>query len=143
MRPAVSIAKSSDTLLSLTTQIVAAHLSKNAVPPGEVPVLIQRIYATLSGLGGEAGAAAIPLREPAVPVRKSVTPDFIVCLEDGTRHKMMKRYLKTAFDMTPDQYRRKWNLPGDYPMVSPNYARTRSTLARKSGLGKKPRPPRK
>ncbi len=139
----MSIAKPSDTLLSLTTQIVAAHLSKNAVPMGEVPVLIQRIYATLSELGGEAGPAIVPLREPAVPVKKSVTPDFVVCLEDGSRHKMMKRYLKTAFDMTPEQYRRKWNLPADYPMVSPNYARTRSTLAKKSGLGKTPRQHRK
>lgn len=135
----MSIAKPSDTLLSLTTQIVAAHLSKNAVPMGEVPVLIQRIYATLSELGGETGPATVPLREPAVPVKKSVTPDFVICLEDGTRHKMMKRYLKTTFDMTPEQYRRKWNLPADYPMVSPNYARTRSTLAKKSGLGRTPR----
>lgn len=139
----MSLAKSSDTLLSLTTQIVAAHLSKNTVPPGEVPVLIQRIYATLSELGGEAGPSNLPLREPAVPLKKSVTPDFIICLEDGSRHKMMKRYLKTAFDLTPEQYRRKWNLPADYPMVSPNYARTRSVLAKKSGLGKQPRGRRK
>jgi predicted transcriptional regulator len=136
MRIPVTIAKQGDSLLSLTTQIVAAHLSKNSVPLGEVPILIQRIYATLSGLGGDAAGNAIALREPAVPIRKSVTPDYIVCLEDGSRHKMMKRYLKTAFDMTPEQYRRKWNLPADYPLVSPNYAKTRSALAKKSGLGR-------
>jgi len=111
------------------------------VPPGEVPMLIQRIYATLSELGGEAASNA--LREPAVPIKKSITPDYVICLEDGTRHKMMKRYLKTAFAMTPDQYRRKWNLPADYPVVAPNYARTRSALAKKSGLGKGPRAKRK
>jgi len=139
----VTIGKSGDSLLSLTTQIVAAHLSKNNVPLGEVPMLIQRIYATLSELGGDAASNPIALREPAVPIKKSIMPDYVICLEDGTRHKMMKRYLRTTFDMTPEQYRRKWNLPADYPLVAPNYAKTRSALAKKSGLGKTPRAKRK
>ena len=130
----MSIDKPTDNLLNLTSQIVAAHLSKNAVSLNDVSELIQRVYATLQGLGGN-GPSTVPTRDPAVPVKKSVTADYIVCLEDGTKHKMMKRYLKTAFNMTPDEYRKKWGLPGDYPMVSPSYAKTRSQLAKKSGLG--------
>ncbi|MGE0659269.1 MAG: MucR family transcriptional regulator [Reyranellaceae bacterium] len=126
--------KSTDNLLNLTSQIVAAHLSKNSVPLNDVSELIQRVYATLQTLGGS-GPSTVPTRDPAVPVKKSVTADYIICLEDGTKHKMMKRYLKTAFDMTPDEYRKKWGLPADYPMVSPSYAKTRSQLAKKSGLG--------
>lgn len=130
----MSADKSTDSLLALTSQIVSAHLSKNAVGINDVPDLIQRVHATLQTLaGGTAGPVAT--RDPAVPVKKSVTSEYIICLEDGTKHKMMKRYLKTAFDMTPDEYRKKWGLPADYPMVSPNYAKTRSTLAKKSGLG--------
>ncbi len=138
----MSVVKPSDSLLSLTTQIVAAHLTKTSVPPGELPVLIQRIYATLSELNDNP-LVTVASREPAVAIKKSVTPDYVICLEDGTRHKMMKRYLKTAFDMTPEQYRRKWNLPADYPMVSPNYAKTRSSLAKQAGLGKIPHAKRK
>lgn len=130
----MSIDKPTDHLLDLTSQIVAAHLSKNTVSLNDVSELIQRVYGTLQGLGGN-GPSTVPTRDPAVPVKKSVTADYIVCLEDGTKHKMMKRYLKTAFNMTPDEYRKKWGLPGDYPMVSPSYAKTRSQLAKKSGLG--------
>jgi len=130
----VSADKSTDTLLTLTSQIVAAHLSKNAVGLNDVSELIQRVYATLQGLSGSS-PSTMATRDPAVPVKKSVTNEYIVCLEDGSKHKMMKRYLKTAFNMTPDEYRKKWGLPSDYPMVSPSYAKTRSTLAKKSGLG--------
>ena len=130
----MSAAKSNDNLLALTSQIVSAHLSRNAVSMNDVSELIQRVYSTLQGLEGGA-IAPVATREPAVPVKKSVTADYIICLEDGSKHKMMKRYLKTAFDMTPDEYRKKWGLPADYPMVSPNYAKTRSQLAKKSGLG--------
>lgn len=131
--------KTNDNLLSLTAQIVAAHLARNTVAIGDVADLIQRVYGTLQGLGGE--SVAVPTqRTPAVPVKKSVTADYIVCLEDGTKHKMMKRYLKTAFGTTPDEYRKKWGLPPDYPMVSPSYARTRSMLAKKSGLGLRSKP---
>ncbi|MGE0151893.1 MAG: MucR family transcriptional regulator [Reyranellaceae bacterium] len=130
----MSAQNTADNLLTLTSQIVSAHLSKNAVAMNDVSELIQRVYATLQGLTG-ATPATVATKPPAVPVKKSVTSEYIVCLEDGTRHKMMKRYLKTAFDMTPDEYRKKWGLPPDYPMVSPNYAKTRSALAKKSGLG--------
>jgi predicted transcriptional regulator len=130
--------KSSDTLLTLTSQIVSAHLTKNSVGLHDVSELIQRVYATLQGLGGT-GASAVATKAPAVPVKKSVTSEYIICLEDGSKHKMMKRYLKTAFDMTPDEYRKKWGLPADYPMVSPAYAKTRSALAKKSGLGLRPK----
>lgn len=126
--------KSTESLLTLTSQIVSAHLSKNSVPLNDVSELIQRVYATLQGLGSRT-VGAVPTRDPAVPVKKSITAEYIVCLEDGSKHKMMKRYLKTAFGMTPDEYRKKWGLPADYPMVSPSYARTRSMLAKKSGLG--------
>jgi predicted transcriptional regulator len=132
----VPIEKPTDSLLSLTTQIVAAHLSKNIVPMGEVPTLIQRIYATLRELNREPASRGEAGQAPAVPINKSITPNYVICLEDGSRHKMMKRYLKTAFDMTPEQYRRKWNLPLDYPLVAPNYAKRRSALAKKAGLGR-------
>ncbi len=130
----MSADKSADSLLTLTSQIVSAHLSKNAMGINDVPELIQRVHATLQSLAG-GNAAPVATRDPAVPVKRSVTSEYIICLEDGSKHKMMKRYLKTAFGMTPDEYRKKWGLPADYPMVSPNYARTRSALAKKSGLG--------
>ena len=130
----MSADRSSDSLLNLTTQIVSAHLSKNATGLNDVSELIQRVYATLQGLSGTP-STSVATKPPAVPVKKSVTSEYIVCLEDGSKHKMMKRYLKTAFGMTPDEYRKKWGLPADYPMVSPSYAKTRSQLAKKSGLG--------
>ncbi len=124
-------------VLGLTAQIVAAHVANNAVPSTELAALIQDVYRTLSGVGQTA-----PLNEkptPAVPVKKSVFPDHIVCLEDGKKLKMLKRHLATAYDMTPEQYRERWGLPADYPMVAPNYASHRSSLAKKIGLGTKPR----
>jgi predicted transcriptional regulator len=128
-------------LLELTAQIVAAHVSNNAVSLPEVPSLIEQVHRTLAGLGNAAPAPA-PVAErpqPAVPVKKSVTDEFLICLEDGKKLKMLKRHLKTAYDMTPEQYRERWGLPPDYPMVAPNYAKHRSSLAKKIGLGTKPR----
>jgi predicted transcriptional regulator len=124
-------------VLGLTAQIVAAHVSNNPVAPDALPSLIQEVYRTLAGVGKEPVEAERP--QPAVPVKKSVFDDHIVCLEDGKKLKMLKRHLKTAYNMTPEQYRDRWGLAPDYPMVSPGYAKHRSALAKKSGLGKKPR----
>jgi predicted transcriptional regulator len=121
-------------LLSMVTDIVSAHLSHNTVPVGDIPRLIHEVYGALTGLGQIPARSAERL-EPAVPVKKSVTADYIVCLEDGKKLKMLKRHLRTAYGLTPEQYREKWSLPADYPMVAPNYAKKRSSLARQIGLG--------
>ncbi|WP_228243540.1 MucR family transcriptional regulator [Porphyrobacter sp. GA68] len=126
-----------DMLVSLTSEIVAAHVSNNDVAIGDVPTLIRTVHEALKGLGEPAQVEEEPL-EPAVSIRNSVKPDYIVCLEDGKKLKMLKRYLKTRYDMTPEQYRERWNLPADYPMVAPNYAERRRTLAKEIGLGRKP-----
>src|SRR5271157_5058947 len=126
-------------VLGLTAQIVSAHVSHNSVTPEGLTPLIQDVYRTLSGVGKEPAQPVRP--EPAVPVKKSVFADHIVCLEDGKKLKMLKRHLKTAYNMTPEQYRERWGLAPDYPMVAPNYARHRSSLAKKIGLGTKPRVP--
>lgn len=124
-------------LLGLTAEIVAAHVANNTVPLSELPQLIHDVYKSLASVGT---APIVPERpQPAVPVKKSVTPDYIICLEDGKKLKMLKRHLKTAYDMTPEDYRERWGLPADYPMVAPNYALHRSALAKKIGLGTKPR----
>lgn len=122
-------------LLALTTEIVSAHLANNQVAVDEIPALIQKVHRTLDDLreGNSSGLGERP--QPAVPVKKSVTPDYIICLEDGKRLKMLKRHLKTAYDMSPEEYRERWGLPADYPMVAPNYARHRSKLAKEIGLG--------
>ena len=120
-------------LLALTTDIVASHVANNSVAVQDLPQLIQQVYAALAGVGS--GAAAKEKPTPAVPVRRSVTPDYIVCLEDGKKLKMLKRHLKTRYNLTPDEYRERWGLPADYPMVAPNYAAQRSDLAKKIGLG--------
>jgi predicted transcriptional regulator len=120
-------------LAGLTSQIVAAYVSRNALPLGDLPALIHSVYQSLVGLGHSGGA--VTGQEPAVPVKKSVTSDYIICLEDGKRLKMLKRYLRTRYGMTPEEYRRKWNLPADYPVVAPNYAAQRSAFAKKIGLG--------
>jgi predicted transcriptional regulator len=125
-------------LLALTSEIVAAHVSNNAVPSGEPSGLIETVFGTLSQLGGEPAEPEVEAK-PAVPVKRSVTDDYLVCLEDGKKLKMLKRHLKTAYDMTPEDYRAKWGLPHDYPMVAPNYAKKRQELAKKIGLGRKPR----
>ena len=125
-----------DNLLGLTADIVAAHLSYNDLTAEQLPTLIQSVYRALSTVDvPEIEQAATHI--PAVPVKKSVFPDFIVCLEDGKRVKMLKRHLHTSYGMTPDDYRTKWGLPRDYPMVAPNYADTRSFLAKQIGLGRK------
>ncbi len=125
-------------LLGLTSDIVAAHVSNNAVPTTELPGLIETVYATLFGLDTSSAEVEVELK-PAVPIKKSVTDDFIICLEDGKKLKMLKRHLKTAYDMTPEDYRAKWGLAHDYPMVAPNYAAKRQELAKKIGLGRKPK----
>jgi predicted transcriptional regulator len=121
-------------VLSLTAQIVSAHVQKNTVGVEELPNLIREVYKTLANVGGETAPAEAP--KPAVPATKSVFPDYIVCLEDGKQMTMLKRHLMTEHNMTVDQYRAKWNLPSNYPMVAPNYAETRSSLAKKMGLGR-------
>ena len=121
-------------LLTLTVDIVASHVSNNGVPVSDLPQLIQHVYTALAELGKEAAPVA-EKPQPAVPIRKSITPDYIFCLEDGKKLKMLKRHLKTAYDMTPDQYRERWGLASDYPMVAPNYAEQRRDLAKKIGLG--------
>ena len=123
-----------DTLLTLTADIVAAHVSNNSVAVNDLPQLINNIHGALAGLAGKSAPEA--KLEPKVPIRSSIRPDYIVCLEDGKKLKMLKRHLMTHYQMTPDQYRQKWGLNGDYPMVAPNYAAKRSHLAKKSGLGK-------
>lgn len=126
-----------ETLITLTSDIVAAHVSNNSVSAEEVSGLITSVYSALSGLGQQAPAEE-PAREPAVSIRASVKPDYLVCLEDGKKLKMLRRYLRTNYDMSPEEYRERWNLPADYPMVAPNYAETRRELAKKIGLGRKP-----
>ena len=128
-------------LLALTTEIVASHVSNNDVPVNELPQLIKQIYGTLSDLtsGADPAVAEEAPPRPAVSIKKSVTPDHIVCLEDGKKLKMLKRHLMTSYKLTPDQYRQRWGLPADYPMVAPNYAKQRSQLAKKIGLGTRPR----
>jgi len=122
-------------LLALTSNIVASHVSNNTVPINDLPQLIQQVYAALSNVGQGGGVATASRPQPAVPVKKSIAPEYIVCLEDGKKLKMLKRHLKTKYNMTPDEYRERWGLPPDYPMVAPNYAQQRSELAKKIGLG--------
>jgi predicted transcriptional regulator len=126
-------------VLGWTAQIVSAHVSHNTVAPEALPALIQEVFRTLSNVGAQPEPVEKP--QPAVPVKKSVFGDYIICLEDGKKLKMLKRHLKTAYNLEPEQYRERWGLPPDYPMVAPNYARQRSSLAKKIGLGTKPRPP--
>ena len=120
-------------ILAYTTEIVSSHVSRNETAATELPKLIQDVYRALSSLGSE--EVETERLHPAVPVKKSVFPDYIVCLEDGKKLKMLKRHLKTAYNMTLEEYRTRWNLPADYPMVAPNYAKRRSGLAKKIGLG--------
>lgn len=124
-----------ETLITMTSDIVSAHVSNNDVAVADLPSLISSVYSALANLG-EAAVVEQAKPEPAVPVRSSVKPDYIVCLEDGAKLKMLKRYLKTKFDMTPAEYRARWDLPADYPMVAPNYAERRRELAKKIGLGR-------
>jgi predicted transcriptional regulator len=120
--------------VELTAGIVAAFVGGNAVSAAEMPTLIRSVHDALKSVGSPEAAPPEP-KEPAVPVRRSVTPDYIICLEDGRRFKSLKRHLRTQYDMSPEDYREKWGLPSDYPMVAPNYAKARSELARQMGLG--------
>ena len=126
-----------ETLITLTSDIVAAHVSNNSVSLADLPTLISNVHTALAGLGQNEPAPE-PMPEPAVSIRSSVKTDHIVCLEDGKKLKMLKRHLMTRYNMTPDQYRTRWNLPADYPMVAPAYAEKRRELAKKIGLGRKP-----
>lgn len=126
-----------ETLIALTADIVSAHVSNNSVAVSDLPLLIQNVHNALASLGDELVEPEVK-QEPAVSVRASIKPDYIVCLEDGKKLKMLKRHLMTHYQMTPDQYRAKWNLPADYPMVAPDYAERRRVLAKKIGLGRKP-----
>ncbi len=122
-------------LIEMTTDIVAAYVAANSVAVTDLPSLIQNVHRTLGGLASGADAALAAPKEPAVPVKKSITPDFLICLEDGRKFKSLKRHLRTKYDMSPEDYRAKWGLGKDYPMVAPNYARARSDLAKQMGLG--------
>jgi len=123
-------------LLRMATDIVAAYVGQNQVTAADIPDLIQNVYGALGGVVHESDQSQMTAPRPAVPVRRSVTPDFIICLEDGRKLKMLKRHLRTTFNMTPEEYRSRWNLPSDYPMVAPNYAKRRSEFAKKIGLGR-------
>lgn len=125
-----------ETLITLTADIVSAHVSNNSVALTDLPQLIANVHGALTGLGGAAQQPEAK-QEPAVPIRGSVKPDYVICLEDGKKLKMLKRHLMTHYQMTPEQYRAKWGLPADYPMVAPNYAEQRRSLAKKIGLGTK------
>jgi len=123
--------------IELTAEIVSAYVSNNTVAAGDIPGLINQVHAALSRVsGGSSEAPAEPLK-PAVSVKKSIAPDYIVCLEDGKKFKSLKRHLRTHYNLSPEEYREKWGLPADYPMVAPNYSATRSKLAKDNGLGRK------
>ena len=125
-----------DDLLKLTAEVVAAYVSNNPIPVAEVPSMIKSVHGTLGGLVGASQGELPTAQKPAVPIKRSVTPDYIVCLEDGKKLKMLKRYLRSRYKLSPSEYRERWNLPPDYPMVAPNYAQKRSDFAKKIGLGK-------
>ena len=133
------VAKSQDhKLVELSAAVVGAYVSHNALSAADVPKLIGQVHAALAGLGSPVAAEAEPEQRPAVPPRKSITPDYLICLEDGKKFKSLKRHLKTEYDLSPEEYRAKWGLPPDYPMVAPNYSAARSRLAKSIGLGRKP-----
>ena len=128
--------ESKSEMLDLTTEIVSAYVANNPVPSSGLSDLIQSVHATLTDLASD-GPKEEERPDPAVPISKSITPDFLICLEDGRKLKMLKRYLRTRYDMTPDEYRARWNLSSEYPMVAPNYAKVRSQKAKEIGLGRK------
>ncbi|MEM7221365.1 MAG: MucR family transcriptional regulator [Pseudomonadota bacterium] len=125
----------SSELLRMTTEVVAAYVKNNPLPTSELSKVIQTVHGSLQALNGGGIERSEPLK-PAVPVRRSITPDYLVCLEDGKKLKMLKRHLRTTYDMTPEEYRARWGLGADYPMVAPNYAKQRSAFAKKIGLGR-------
>lgn len=129
------MSENNEVVVDLVAGIVSAFVSHNSVPTSELPALIASTHAALIGLGKEQAPVVEEKLVPAVPIKKSITPDYLVCLEDGKKFKSLKRHLRTAYDLSPDQYRAKWGLPSDYPMVAPAYAEARSNLAKKMGLG--------
>jgi predicted transcriptional regulator len=128
-------------IIEMTADIVSAYVGNNSVSANDLPSLIQSVHRALSTVTGAAVEAQPAPKEPAVPIKKSITPDYLVCLEDGRKFKSLKRHLRTKYDMSPDEYRSKWGLPKDYPMVAPNYAKARSDLAKQMGLGQGGRKP--
>ena len=128
----------SELLITLTADIISAHVSHNSIPPAELPAMIRDVHRALNSMHGFAAPQVETKLEPAVSPRSSIKPDYIVCLEDGKKLKMLKRHLMTQYNLTPEQYRAKWQLPADYPMVAPNYAEQRRVLAKQIGLGKRP-----
>lgn len=129
-------APKSDDILKLASEIIAAYVSNNPVPASELPAMIKSVHATLGGLSGASNGEPATSQKPAIPIKKSITPEYLICLEDGKKLKMLKRYLRSRYGLSPDQYRTKWGLPADYPMVASNYAAQRSEFAKKIGLGK-------
>jgi predicted transcriptional regulator len=123
-------------LLRMTADVVAAYVSNNTLPTAQLGDVIGTVYLSLKALEGKGAEAKLEPLRPAVPVRKSITPDYLICLEDGKKLKMLKRHLRSTYNLTPDEYRQKWSLPADYPMVAPNYALQRSAFAKKIGLGR-------
>ncbi len=123
-------------VMQLTTQVVAAYVGHNSVGEAEIPEVIKSVYASLSGLNSPTEAVAKAKEKPAVPIKKSITPDYLICLEDGMKFKMLKRHLRATYGLNPEDYRARWGLGSDYPMVAPNYAKQRSAIAKKIGLGK-------
>ena len=136
MAEQISAKSLEEELLRMTTEVVAAYVSNNTLATGQLPDVITSVYGCLLGLDKTQAEAKGPTLRPAVPVRKSIAPDYLICLEDGKKLKMLKRHLRSTYGMTPDQYRAKWGLPADYPMVAPNYAEQRSAFAKKIGLGR-------
>lgn len=127
--------ESKSDLVDMAAEIVSAYVSANQVPPQDIPALIRTVHSALREVSGAPAVAAESSQEPAVAIKKSVTPDYIICLEDGKKFKSLKRHLRTRYSMTPEEYRAKWGLAHDYPMVAPNYAKERSNLAKRMGLG--------
>lgn len=134
------IESKTDNIIELTADVVSAYVSNNAVPVADLPLLIGQVYEALKSKVNGVVEVKVEPSVPAVPIKKSVTPDYIVCLEDGKQFKSLKRHLSTHHGLTPDEYRAKWGLPADYPLVAPNYAAARSALAKSMGLGRKPKP---
>ena len=130
--------RAADKLVELSASVVGAYVSHNALSASDLPKLITQVHQALIALGGPAPAEVAPELKPAVPVKKSITPDYLICLEDGKKFKSLKRHLRTEYDISPDEYRARWGLPPDYPMVAPNYSEARSALAKSIGLGRKP-----
>ena len=128
-------------LIEVTASLVAAYVGGNTIATTDIPGLIRSVHKSLANLGGRAEASTEASKEPAVPVKRSITPDYLICLEDGRKFKSLKRHLRTKYDLSPEQYRARWDLPKDYPMVAPNYALARSNLAKQMGLGQGGRKP--